>query len=67
MNIAGLKKRIERLERQERISRRWATARKEVARRERESSRRLADYRRSLQKVEEGVDGTGSPPTPATN
>jgi hypothetical protein len=67
MNIADLKKRIERLERQERISRRWATARNEVARRERQSSRRLADYRRRLQKFAEEVDGTGSPPTPAAN
>jgi hypothetical protein len=67
MDIAGLKKRIERLERQDRINRRWAAARKEVERRERQASMRLADYRRRFQKSEEEVDGTDSAPTPAAH
>ena len=51
------KKRIERLERQERIRARWTAARTEVARLERQATRRLADYRRRLQELARDVDG----------
>jgi len=57
-----LRKRIERLECQERIRSRWVAARKEVARLEQQSIRRLADYRRRLEKSAEEVDETSIPP-----
>jgi hypothetical protein len=52
----NLKARVESLEREERIRRRWAAARKEIARREAQASKRLADWRRRQEKAAEDVD-----------
>jgi hypothetical protein len=52
----NLKARIERLERLAPIRRRWAAARKEIARREQQSARRLADWRHQQEKLATDVD-----------
>ena len=52
----NLKSRIERLERLASIRRRWDAARKEIARREQLSARRVAALRRKQEKLGTDVD-----------
>lgn len=53
--MVNLRRRVLRLERRERINRRWAAAHKEIARREQKSRRLLADWRRRQVAVSEDL------------